>query len=129
METRKEKMLRLWKARQEAEGYDVSGVKTLEEAERFFDKKEQTPSQSRLAPCQLSQGESQEIATQPVAAHNDGENLEVQDVPDEVQDIPDAVPEIPDEVQDIPDTVPEIPDEDEETEDEQCDIDSVDEPV
>lgn len=39
METQKEKRLRLWKARQEAEGYDVSGVTTLQEAEHFFDKK------------------------------------------------------------------------------------------
>ena len=37
-EPRKEKLLRLWKIRQEAEGYDVSNVKTLEEAEHFFDK-------------------------------------------------------------------------------------------
>lgn len=40
MESIKEKRLRLWKARQEAEGHDVSGVTTLEEAEHFFDKKE-----------------------------------------------------------------------------------------
>lgn len=35
----KDKLLKLWKIRQEAEGYDVSGVNTLEEAEHFFDKK------------------------------------------------------------------------------------------
>lgn len=40
MESIKEKRLRLWKARQEAEGHDVSGVTTLEQAEHFFDKKE-----------------------------------------------------------------------------------------
>ena len=40
MESIKEKRLRLWKARQESEGHDVSGVTTLEEAEHFFDKKE-----------------------------------------------------------------------------------------
>ena len=40
MESQKDKRLRLWKARQEAEGYDVSGVTTLEQAEHFFDKKE-----------------------------------------------------------------------------------------
>lgn len=40
MESIKEKRLRLWKARQEAEGHDVSGVTTLEEAAHFFDKKE-----------------------------------------------------------------------------------------
>lgn len=39
-EDQKAKRLRLWKARQEAEGYDVSGVTTLEQAEHFFDKKE-----------------------------------------------------------------------------------------
>ena len=39
METIRERRLRLWKARQEAEGYDVSKVKTLEEAEHFFDRK------------------------------------------------------------------------------------------
>ncbi len=40
METQKEKRLRLWKARQEAAGYDVSGVTTLEQAAHFFDKKD-----------------------------------------------------------------------------------------
>ncbi len=61
MENRSEKLLRLWKARQEAEGHDVSGVKTLEEAEHFFDKKP----------------EHEEIAT-PVSepARNDGEGTE-----------------------------------------------------
>ena len=39
MKEKKERLLRLWKIRQEQEGYDVSGVKTLEEAEHFFDKK------------------------------------------------------------------------------------------
>lgn len=32
-----ERRLRAWKIRQEAEGYDVSGVNTLEDAEKFFD--------------------------------------------------------------------------------------------
>lgn len=36
---REEKLLRQWKIRQEAEGYDVSKVTTLEEAEKFFEKK------------------------------------------------------------------------------------------
>lgn len=40
MESHKDKLLRLWKARQAAEGHDVSGVTTLEEANHFFDKKE-----------------------------------------------------------------------------------------
>lgn len=40
MENQKERRLRLWKERQEAEGHDVSGVTTLEQAEHFFDKKE-----------------------------------------------------------------------------------------
>lgn len=39
-EDQKAKRLRLWKARQEAEGHDVSGVTTLEQAEHFFDKKD-----------------------------------------------------------------------------------------
>lgn len=39
MENIRERRLRLWKTRQEAEGYDVSKVKTLEEAEHFFDAK------------------------------------------------------------------------------------------
>lgn len=39
MENQKEKLLRLWKARQEAEGQDVSGVTTLEEAKQFYEKK------------------------------------------------------------------------------------------
>lgn len=40
METQKEKRLRLWKARQEAEGHNVSGVTTLEQAAHFFDNKD-----------------------------------------------------------------------------------------
>lgn len=40
MTTQQEKRLKLWKARQAAEGHDVSGVMTLEQAEHFFDKKE-----------------------------------------------------------------------------------------
>lgn len=40
MKEKKERLLRLWKIRQEQEGYDVSNVKTLEEAKHFFDKKE-----------------------------------------------------------------------------------------
>ena len=39
MKEKKEKLLRLWKIRQEQEGYDVSKVTTLEEAKHFFDKK------------------------------------------------------------------------------------------
>ena len=38
-ESIKLRRLRNWKARQTAEGYDVSKVNTLEEAEHFFDKK------------------------------------------------------------------------------------------
>ena len=34
----KERRLKLWKMRQEEEGYDVSEVNTLEDAEHFFDK-------------------------------------------------------------------------------------------
>jgi len=34
----KERRLKLWKMRQENEGYDVSKVKTLEDAEKFFEK-------------------------------------------------------------------------------------------
>ena len=41
MESHKDKLLRLWKARQAAEGHDVSGVTTLEQANHFFDKKEE----------------------------------------------------------------------------------------
>ncbi len=40
MTKHEEKLLRLWKVRQTQEGYDVHDVKTLEEAERFFDEKE-----------------------------------------------------------------------------------------
>ena len=39
-ESNQERKLRLWKARQEAEGHDVSGVTTLEQAAHFFDKKQ-----------------------------------------------------------------------------------------
>ena len=49
METQKEKQLRLWKARQEAEGHDVSGVTTLEQAAHFFDKKD-TPAEEQEEP-------------------------------------------------------------------------------
>lgn len=41
-----EKLLKLWKARQTAEGYDVSGVKTLEDAERFFSEKRRAEKRS-----------------------------------------------------------------------------------
>ena len=43
MTTQQEKRLKLWKARQQAEGHDVSGVTTLEQAEHFFDKKKPKP--------------------------------------------------------------------------------------
>lgn len=49
MKEKKERLLRLWKIRQEQEGYDVSGVKTLEEAEHFFDKKEESTNVKALA--------------------------------------------------------------------------------
>jgi len=39
MSNHEEKLLKLWKARQEAEGKDVSNVKTLKEAEAFYKKK------------------------------------------------------------------------------------------
>lgn len=39
MKEKEERLLRLWKIRQEQEGVDVSGVKTLEEAKHFYDKK------------------------------------------------------------------------------------------
>lgn len=42
----KERRLKLWKMRQENEGYDVSKVKTLEDAEKFFKKKK--PSRAKL---------------------------------------------------------------------------------
>ncbi len=42
-ESIKLRRLRNWKARQTAEGYDVSKVNTLEEAEHFFDKKVEEP--------------------------------------------------------------------------------------
>ena len=39
MKKHEQRQLKLWKARQEAEGHDVSGVNTLEEAKLFFDQK------------------------------------------------------------------------------------------
>ena len=39
MKEKEERLLRLWKIRQEQEGVDVSGVRTLEEAKHFYDKK------------------------------------------------------------------------------------------
>ena len=39
MKEKEERLLRLWKIRQEQEGVDVSSVKTLEEAKHFYDKK------------------------------------------------------------------------------------------
>ncbi len=38
-EKRETRLLRLWKVRQEREGKDVSGVKTLKQAEEFYKKK------------------------------------------------------------------------------------------
>lgn len=37
---REERLLKLWKDRQTQRGIDVSGVKTLYEAEHFFDKED-----------------------------------------------------------------------------------------
>lgn len=39
MNKREEFLLKLWKARQTADGKDVSKVKTLKEAEEFYKKK------------------------------------------------------------------------------------------
>ena len=50
METQKEKRLRLWKARQEAEGHDVSGVTTLEQADHFFEKKDEEQEEPKKKP-------------------------------------------------------------------------------
>lgn len=44
MKKKDERMLKLWKARQEAEGHDVSAVKTLKDAEQFFAKKKRKAS-------------------------------------------------------------------------------------
>lgn len=44
---REERLLRLWKIRQEAEGHDVSGVTTLAEAEKFFEKKPEKPKKTK----------------------------------------------------------------------------------
>lgn len=38
MGKKEERLLRLWKLRQQKEGHDVSGVNSLEEAKHFFDK-------------------------------------------------------------------------------------------
>lgn len=38
MKEQEERLLKLWKIRQEKEGVDVSDVKTLEEAKHFYDK-------------------------------------------------------------------------------------------
>ena len=70
MERRTEKLLRLWKSRQTAEGHDVSGVKTLEEAERFFSKGEQSAQEN-------------EIVTPPSAALDGNEEPEAPAIPDE----------------------------------------------
>ena len=43
MSKREDKLLKLWKARQEADGKDVSKVKTLKEAEIFYKKKGKKP--------------------------------------------------------------------------------------
>ena len=101
MENIRERRLRLWKARQEAEGYDVSKVRTLEEAEHFFDKKrKKTPKKDQSADPE-THAEEKENATQEAL----------------VADTEKAAQE-----------APELPAE-EVIEDEQCDIDPVDEPV
>lgn len=41
MSNHEERLLKLWKARQEAEGKDVSKVKTLKQAEAFYKKKDE----------------------------------------------------------------------------------------
>ena len=62
MMTQKEKRLKLWKARQAAEGYDVSGVTTLEQAEHFFDKKEPEAPKDPAPAEETESGESEEPA-------------------------------------------------------------------
>lgn len=57
-ESVKERRLRLWKIRQEQEGYDVSKVRTLEQAENFFKKK----NPPRLKPDEQPKSESPETA-------------------------------------------------------------------
>ena len=70
MESRTEKLLRLWKSRQTADGHDVSGVKTLDEAEHFFEKEEQSVQEN-------------ETVTPPSMARNGNEEPEVPENPDE----------------------------------------------
>lgn len=50
MNSREEYLLKLWKARQEKEGHDVSGVTTLEEAKHFFDVKPEPPENETEVP-------------------------------------------------------------------------------
>lgn len=47
---REDRLLRQWKIRQEAEGHDVSEVKTLEDAENFFKKKKVKKSEAKKEP-------------------------------------------------------------------------------
>lgn len=60
MENINEKRLRLWKERQEAEGYDVSKVKTLEEAEHFFDKKRTQRKPAPVTACTVTPSHQRE---------------------------------------------------------------------
>lgn len=62
MMTQREKRLKLWKARQTAEGYDVSGVTTLEQAEHFFDKKEPEAPKDPAPAEETESGEQEETA-------------------------------------------------------------------
>lgn len=59
-ESHNERLLRLWKARQEAEGHDVSGVTTLKEAEHFFNKKPKRRSNKPKKADQVEQEDAEE---------------------------------------------------------------------
>ena len=50
-EKREEKLLRLWKIRQEREGVDVSKVTTLAEAEEFYSKKNEEKKKKKKKPA------------------------------------------------------------------------------
>ena len=65
-QSRNEWLLKLWKMRQEAEGIDVSGVSTLEEAEHFFDKKNTKKNASKKNSKKEVEEIKEEVIEEPV---------------------------------------------------------------
>lgn len=90
MKEKEERLLRLWKIRQEQEGVDVSGVKTLEEAKHFYDKKSTKKGTSKKSTKKVEFAVTEEDSNVHVKPVIDGEII---DTPVEEVEIPEITEE------------------------------------